>query len=112
MKRSRREPSGRPIGWTIGLTVLGTLAMAGILTLFYATEHKSLAMRLMRAINPMSSMLPWVTQNMRPNVFTVRLYDFLVLLAMAIQSCALGLIVDLVRWFRRRRSVKGKISAW
>ena len=41
--------------------------MLGILVLFYATHHKPLAMRLMRAVNPMSSILPWATQNMRPN---------------------------------------------
>jgi len=62
------------------LTVLSTLVMLGILALFYATDHKPLAMRLMRAVNPMSSILPWVTQNMRPTAFTVRLYDFFVVL--------------------------------
>ena len=77
--------------------------MLGILALFYATDHKPLAMRLMRAVNPMSSILPWVTQNMRPTAFTVRLYDFFVVLVMAIQGCAVGSIIDLIRWFRRRK---------
>ena len=85
------------------MTVLSTLVMLGILALFYATDHKPLAMRLMRAVNPMSSILPWVTQNMRPTAFTVRLYDFFVVLVMAIQGCAVGSIIDLIRWFRRRK---------
>ena len=77
--------------------------MLGILALFYATDHKPLAMRLMRALNPMSSILPWLTQNMRPTAFTVRLYDFFVVLVMAIQGSAVGSIVDLIRWFRQQR---------
>lgn len=59
-------------------------------------------MRLMRAVNPMSSILPWLTQNMRPTAFTARLYDFFVVLAMTIQGSAVGSIVDLIRWLRRR----------
>jgi hypothetical protein len=51
----------------------------------------------------MSSILPRLTQNMRPTAFTVRLYDFLVVLVIAIQGSAVGSIVDLIRWLRRRR---------
>ena len=85
------------------MAVLSTLVMLGILALFYATDHKPLAMRLMRALNPMSSILPWLTQNMRPTAFTVRLYDFFVVLVMAIQGSVVGSIVDLIRWFRQQR---------
>ncbi len=77
--------------------------MLGILALFYATDYKPVVMRLMRAVNPMSSILPWVTQNMRPNAFNARIYDFLVVMVMAIQGCALGFIIDLIQWFGRRR---------
>ncbi len=80
--------------------------MVGILALFYATDHKPLALRLMRAVNPMSSILPWATQNMRLTTFTVRFYDFLVVAVMAIQGCVLGCIVDLIRWLRRARFPK------
>jgi hypothetical protein len=49
--------------------------------------------------------------NMRPTALTVRLYDFFVVLAMAIQSCAIGLIVDLIRWVRRRNLAKSSLDA-
>ena len=91
--------------------VLNSLIMIGILAFFYGTDHKSLAMRLMRTVNPLSSLLPWMTQNMRPTAFTVRLYDFFVVLAMAIQGCATGLIVDLIRWVRRRNLAKSSLDA-
>jgi len=76
--------------------------MTGILVLFYGTGQKALAMRLMRDVNPMSSMLPWATQNMRPTAFTVRFYDFLVVIVMAVQGFAVGSVIDLIRWFRSR----------
>ena len=95
--------SERPLAWTVRLAVLNTLVVLGILALFYATDQKPLAIRLMRAVNPMSSILPWLTENMRPTAFTVRLYDFLVVLVIAIQGSAVGSIVDLIRWLRRRR---------
>jgi len=101
MIRSTR--SERQLAWTVRLAVLNTLVVLGILALFYATDHKPLAIRLMRAVNPMSSILPWLTENMRPTAFTVRLYDFLVVLVIAIQGSAVGSIVDLIRWLRRRR---------
>jgi|SRR5882762_4188243 hypothetical protein len=102
MRRSGGARNDRPVRWTGRLTVLSVVLMFGILALFYATDQKPLAMRLMRVLNPISSILPWVTQNMRPTAFTVRLYDFLVVVAMAIQGCLVGSIVDFIRWFRRR----------
>lgn len=90
-----------PVKWTILTTTLSTVVMLGILVLFYATDHKPLAMRLMRAANPMSSILPWLTQNLRLNRFTVRLYDFLVVFAMAFQGFLIGVVIDVVRWARR-----------
>jgi hypothetical protein len=76
--------------------------MLGILVRSYTTDHKHLAMRLMRAVNPMNSILPWATQNMRPNPFTIRLYDLLVAVTMAIQGCVVGSVIDLARWLKRR----------
>jgi hypothetical protein len=76
--------------------------MVGILALFYATEQKPLAMRLMRAVNPMSAMLPWFTQGMRLTVFSARIYEFLVVVVMAFQGCIVGCTIDAIRWFRRR----------
>jgi hypothetical protein len=87
--------------WTILLTILSTAVMLGILALFYATDHKPLAMRLMRAVNPTSSILPWLTQGMRPTLLTVRLYDFLVVFAMAFQGFLMGAAIDVIRWVRR-----------
>jgi len=77
--------------------------MVGILALFYATDQKPLAMRLMRTLNPLSSLLPWITQGMRLNYVTVRLYDFLAVLTMAIQGFAIGSLIDLARWLRQRK---------
>jgi hypothetical protein len=62
--------------------------MLGTLVLFYTTDHQPLAMRLTRAVNPMSSILPWATKNMRPNPFTIRLYDFLVVMTMAFRAAS------------------------
>ena len=83
--------------------------MSGILVLFYGTDRKPLAMRLMRAVNPASSILPWLTQGMRPSLLTVRLYDFFVVLAMALQGFLIGAVIDVVRWARRpdRSDVSG-----
>jgi hypothetical protein len=92
----------RPVVWTVRLVILNVLVIVAILALFYATDHKPLAMRLMRTVNPLSSLLPWMTQNMRPSLLTVRLYDFLVALTMAIQGCVVGSTIDLIRWLRRR----------
>jgi len=83
--------------------VLNVLIMVGILALFYATDQKPLAMRLMRTLNPLSSLLPWITQGMRLNYVTVRLYDFLAVLTMAIQGFAIGSLIDLARWLRQRK---------
>ena len=60
-------------------------------------------MRLMRRLNPLGSLLPWITQGMRLNYVTVRLYDFLTVLTMAIQGFAIGSLIDLARWIRRRK---------
>jgi len=60
-------------------------------------------MRLMRTLNPLSSLLPWITQGMRLNYVTVRLYDFLAVLTMAIQGFAIGSLIDLARWLRQRK---------
>jgi hypothetical protein len=86
--------------WTILFTILSTAVMLGILGLFYATDHKPLAMRLMRAVNPTSSILPWLTE-VRPTLLTVRLYDFLVVFAMAFQGFLIGAAIDVIRWVRR-----------
>ena len=83
--------------------MLNVLIMVGILALFYATDQKPLAMRLMRTLNPLSSLLPWITQGMRLNYVTVRLYDFLAVLTMAIQGFAIGSLIDLARWLRQRK---------
>jgi hypothetical protein len=80
--------------------------MVGILALFYFTADKALALRLMRVVNPISSILPWATQNMRLTAFTVRFYDFLVVVVMAIQGCVLGCMIDLIRWLRRAHSAE------
>jgi hypothetical protein len=98
-----RDADARFARWAIRLTLLGTLVMLGILPLFYETDSKSLATRLMRAVNPMAAMLPWLTQNMRLNAFNVRLYDCLVVAAMALQCCIVGCAIDLIRWMRRNR---------
>ncbi len=83
------------------LTALSVLMMIGILAIFYGTDHKALAMRLMRTVNPLSSILPWLTQNMRLNVFSARLYDFLVLVMATLQGLVLGSLIDFIRWLRR-----------
>jgi len=70
---------------------------------FLRDRHKPLAMRLMRTVNPLSSFLPWMTQNMRPTALTARLYDFFVVLVMAIQGCVFGSTIDLIRFLRRRK---------
>jgi len=101
MRDSGWIPGERPFAWRVGLAVLNSLIMIGILAFFYGTDHKGLAIRLMRTVNP---------QNMRPTALTVRLYDFFVVLAMAIQGCAIGLIVDLIRWVRRQNSYKSRSS--
>jgi len=77
--------------------------MLGILALFYGTDHKPLAMRLMRSVNPLSSLLPWMTQNMRLTMVNARLYDFLVVFLIAIQGFVVGSLIDSVRWLRRRK---------
>ena len=77
--------------------------MLGILALFYATDQKPLAMSLMRAVNPIAGVLPWLTQSMRFNALNVRLYDLMVVTAMAIQCCAIGFAIDMVTWIRRAR---------
>jgi hypothetical protein len=87
--------------WTILFTILSTAVMLGILALFYVTDNKPLAMRLMRAVNPASSILPWLTQGMRPTLLTVRLYDFLVVFAMTFQGFLIGAAIDIFRWVRR-----------
>src|ERR1700676_615149 len=102
MRRSDGARNEGPVRWTVRITILGAFLMLGILALFYATDQKPLAMRLMRVLNPLSSILPSVTQNMRPTGFTVRLYDFLVVVAMATQGCLVGSAIDFVRWFQRR----------
>lgn len=103
MRNFAGTTNGRPIGWTVRLVVLNVLIMVGILALFYATDQKPLAMRLMRTLNPLSSLLPWITQGMRLNYVTVRLYDFLAVLTMAIQGFAIGSLIDLARWLRQRK---------
>ena len=95
--------NGRPIAWTVRLVVLNILVMVGILTLFYGTNHKPLAMRLMRSVNPLSLLLPWMTQNMRLTMLNARLYDFLLVFVIAIQGLVVGSLIDLVRWLRRRK---------
>ena len=47
MRHSGQAGDDQPLAWTVRLTVLSALAMLGILALFYATEQKPLAMRLM-----------------------------------------------------------------
>jgi len=103
MRNFAGTTNGRPIAWTVRLVVLNVLIMVGILALFYATDQKPLAMRLMRTLNPLSSLLPWITQGMRLNYVTVRLYDFLAVLTMAIQGFAIGSLIDLARWLRQRK---------
>ena len=87
--------------WAILFTILSTAVMLGILALFYATDQKPLAMRLMRAVNLTSSILPWLTQGMRPTLLTARIYDFLVVFAMAFQGFLIGAAIDVIRWVRR-----------
>ena len=87
--------------WTILFTILSTAVMLGILALFYATDHKPLAMRLMRTVNPTSSILPGLTHGMRPTLLTVRIYDFLVVFAMAFQGFLIGAAIDVIRWVWR-----------
>jgi hypothetical protein len=111
MRDSGWIPGERPFAWSVRLAVLNSLIMIGILAFFYGTDHKGLAMRLMRTVNPLSSLLPWMTQNMRPTALTVRLYDFFVVLGMAIQGCAIGLIVDLILWVRRRNLAESSLDA-
>jgi len=69
--------------------------------LSYATDNKPLAMRLMRAVNPLSLLLPRLTEGMPLNMFSARVYDFLVVAAMAFQGCAVGATIDLIRRLRR-----------
>jgi hypothetical protein len=92
----------RPLTWTIRVTVLSSFVMLGILALFYATDEKPLAMRLMRAVNPLSLLLPRLTEGMPLSMFSARVYDFLVVAAMAFQGCAVGAIIDFIRRLRRR----------
>jgi hypothetical protein len=107
MRDFGRPSEEQPFAWTLRLLALNSLIMIGILSLFYATDHKGLAMRLMRTVNPLCSLLPRITENMRPTALTVRFYDFLVVLVMAIPGCAIGSIIDLIRWLRRRKLGKG-----
>ena len=86
--------------WTVRLTITSTLIGIGVLGLFYGTDEKALAMQLIRALNPASSMLPHLTSTMRPTPFHVRVYDRLVVTAMAVQGYVLGLVIDMIRWFR------------
>ena len=67
---------------------------------------QALAMRLMGEVNPLSSILPWATQNMRPNAFAIRFYDFLVVATMVVQGFVLGSTIDLIRLFWQRRVAK------
>jgi hypothetical protein len=92
--------------WIIVLTTLSTFIMIGILAIFYATDHKPLAMRLMRTVNPGSAILPWLTQNMRLNVLTARMYDFLVVVMATLQGLVLGSLIDFFRWLRRRDDLR------
>ena len=87
--------------WTILFTILSTAVMLGILALFYATDQKPLAMSLMRTVSPASSILSWLMQGMPLTKFTARLYDFLVVLAMAFQGFLIGAAIDIIRWVRR-----------
>ena len=103
MRNSTCSRDKRPIAWTVRLVALNILVMVGILALFYGTDQKPLAMCLMRSVNPLSSLLPWITQNMRLTVLNARLYDLLVVVTMAIQGFVAGSIIDLVRWLRRRK---------
>ena len=89
--------------WTILFTILSTAVMLGILALFYATNQKPFAMRLMRAVNPTSAILPWLTQGMRLTFTAARIYDFLVVVAMAFQGFLVGAVIDIVRWLRLSR---------
>src|SRR5215467_2175257 len=93
------------IRWTIPSTILSTAVMLGILALFYATNQKPLAMRLMRAVNPTSAILPWLTQGMRLTLTAARIYDFLVVVAMAFQGLLVGAVIDVIRWARRREKL-------
>jgi hypothetical protein len=77
--------------------------MLGILALFYSTDEKPLAIRLMRVVSPLSLLLPRLTEGMPLNRFSARIYDFLLLVAMAFQGCAVGAIIDLIRRFQRAR---------
>ena len=89
--------------WGTVVTVASTFVMLAILGLFYGTEHKPLALRLIRTVDPLSLVLPWLTQGMRLNLLNVRLHDLLVLMTMAIQGFAIGSVVDLILWLRRRK---------
>jgi hypothetical protein len=65
------------------MTVLSGVVMVAILLLFYYTDNKGLALRLMRAVNPLSESLSSFTQNM---MVSVRMYDILIVAVMTVQG--------------------------
>ena len=90
--------------WSIRLTLVSAVAMAALVAFFYAADDKTETMRVVRALNPATAtVLPRLTENIHPTRLIVRIYDFLVVLTMAVQGFVLGAIVDAVRYWRHRR---------
>ena len=83
-------------------TLGGAALMFALVVWFYAAHQKDLTMRIIADVNPLSGVLPRLTENWRPNATNVRLYDGLVVLSGAVEGLLIGFGIDIVRAFQRR----------
>jgi hypothetical protein len=86
----------------IWFTLGGAALMFALVVCFYAADRKDLTLRIIAEVNPLSGILPRLTEGWRRNAANVRLYDGLVVLSGAVEGALIGFGIDIIRAFQHR----------
>jgi hypothetical protein len=83
----------------VWFTLGGAALMFALVVCFYAVDQEDLTLRMIAEVNPLSRVLPRLTEGWRHNATNVRLYDGLVVLSGAVEGLLIGLSIDLSERF-------------
>jgi hypothetical protein len=87
---------------TMRFALGGAVLTFALIVYFYAGDQKGWTMQMIALVNPLSRVLPRLTENWQLNAANVRLYDGLVILSGAAEGLLIGASIDILRtsWHR------------
>jgi hypothetical protein len=93
---------------TVWFGLGGAVSTFALIAYFYAGDQKSWALQIIALLNPLSRLLPRLTENWRLNTANVRLYDGLVILSGAAEGLFIGATIDILRRLGIGSSIRNK----